>query len=85
MVKIGKHVKTIGRKAFYRCKKLRYIFVKTKKLTAKNIGSNVFGKEATRLRVKTDKGKWKAYAKFFRAKGMFRKAVFIIDPVKLII
>ena len=85
IIALPSKVTKIGNKAFYRCKKLRYILVKTKKLTAKNIGRNAFGKGASRHRVKVNKSKWKAYARILRARGMSRKAVFIIAPVKLII
>ena len=84
ILKIGKNVKKIGRQAFYQCKNLRYILVKTKKLTAKSVGDNAFGKGAANPRVKTDKTKWRLYSKIFVAKGMSKKALFIIDPVKLI-
>jgi len=85
IITIPSHVTKIGDKAFYQCKNLRYILVKTNKLTAKNVGSNAFGKGAAKLRVKTDKNKWRLYAQIFMAKGMSKKALFIIDPVKLVI
>lgn len=85
IITIPPKVKRIGNKAFYKCKNLRYIFVKTKKLTAKTVGNNAFGKGANKLRVKTDKSKWKFYAQIFMAKGMSKKALFIINPVKLVI
>ena len=75
----------IGDKAFYQCKNLRYILVKTNKLTAQNVGNNAFGRGAAKLRVKTDKNKWKLYAQIFMSRGMSNKALFIIDPVKLVI
>lgn len=85
IITIPSKVKRIGNKAFYKCKNLRYIFVKTKTLTAKTVGNNAFGKGANKLRVKTDKSKWKFYAQIFMAKGMSKKALFIINPVKLVI
>ena len=85
IITIPAKVAKIGEKAFYQCKNLRYILVKTKKLTAKNIGSNAFAKGSAKLRVKTDKNKWKSYAQIFMSKGMSKKALFIIDPVKLVI
>ncbi|HBI63350.1 MAG TPA: hypothetical protein DDY31_19420 [Lachnospiraceae bacterium] len=85
IITIPSKVAKIEEKAFYRCKNLRYILVKTNKLIAKNVGYNAFGKGALKLRVKTDKSKWKLYSKIFIEKGMSNKAIFIIDPVKLVI
>lgn len=85
IITIPAKVKKIGSKTFYQCKNLRYILVKTKKLTAKNVGSDAFGKGAAKLRVKTDKNKWKLYARIFTARGMSVKALYIIDPVKLVL
>ncbi len=85
LITIPSKVTKIGDRAFYQCKNLRYILVKTKKLNAKSVGNNAFGKGAVNLRVKTDKTKWKLYSKIFITKGMSKKALFIIDPVKLIV
>lgn len=54
IITIPSKVTKIGNRAFYQYKNLQYILVKTKKLTAKNVGSNAFGKGATNLQVKTD-------------------------------
>ena len=85
IITIPSKVKKIGNKAFYQCKNLRYILVKTKKLTDKNVGNNAFGRGSVNLRVKTDKSKWRLYSKIFTARGMSRRALYIIDPVKLVI
>ena len=85
IITIPAKVTKIGDKAFYKCKSLRYILVKPKKLEAKSIGNNAFGKGAINLRVKTDKSKWKLYSKIFTSKGMSEKALYIIDPVKLVV
>ncbi len=77
MVKIGKNIEIIETKAFYQCKNLRYIIVKTKKLSAKSIGNNAFDKGAANVKVKTDKTKRKLYYKIFTAGGMSKKALFI--------
>ena len=77
IITIPSKVTKIGTKAFYQCKNLRYILVRTNKLTVKNVGSNAFGKGAAKLRVKTDKTKWKLYAQIFMSKGMSKKALFI--------
>lgn len=83
-ITIGKNVKKIGKKAYYGCKKLRYIYVKSKKLTAKSIGKQAFGGGYKLPRVKSAKNVWKRYARILLAKGLSKKAVFIINPVKLI-
>lgn len=78
-------VKAIGNKAFYNCKNLHYIQVNTKKLTAKSIGKNAFGKGFIVPRIKSDKSKWHSYRNIFTAKGMSSQALYVIEPVKLIL
>lgn len=68
-VVIGKNVKKIGKQAFYGCKKLKKITIKTKKLTQKKIGNKAFYKIAKQAKFKVPKGKKKAYAKMLKAKG----------------
>ena len=70
---------------FYGCKKLRYIYVKSKKLTENNIGGQAFGGGYHSPRVKTAKNIWKQYSNVFLLRGMSKKALFVIDPVKLVI
>ncbi len=82
---IGKNVKKIGKKAFYGCKKLRYIYVKSKKLVAKNIGKQAFGGGYKSPRVKSVKSVWRRYARILPAKGLSKRAVYIINPVKLVL
>ena len=74
-----------GARAFYQCKKLRYFMIKTKKLTLQNIGKNAFGGGYHSPRVKTDKSIWKRYSNVFIVRGMSKKALFVIDPVRLVI
>lgn len=85
IITIPSKVNKIGAKAFYQCRKLRYFMVKTKKLTLENIGENAFGRGYGSPRVKTDKGIWKRYSNVFLLRGMSKKALFVIDPVKLVI
>ncbi len=84
-VSIGKNVKKIGEKAFYGCKKLRYIYVKPKNLEAKNIGKQAFGNGYASPRVKSAKSVWRRYAHVLPAKGLSERAVYIINPVKLVL
>ncbi len=85
MVTIPSKVKKIGAKAFYQCRNLRFIMVKTNKLTPKSIGKNAFSGGYRLPRVKTDKKIWRKYSRIFLKSGISRKALFIIDPVKLVI
>lgn len=85
LIVIPAKVKKIATKAFYQCKNLRYIQVKTKKLSADKVGNNAFGGGYISPRVKTDKSVWKRYSHIFLSRGMSKKAVFIVDPVKLVI
>ena len=73
-VTIGKNVEKIGKKAFYNCKKLNDIQVKSKKLKGKCIGKNAFGKTGPKLNIKAPKGKKGAYRKLFCQKGCSKKA-----------
>ncbi len=73
-VTIGKNVKKIGAKAFYGDKKLAKITIKTRKLTAKNVGSKAFAKTSGKATVKVPKKKLKAYKTLLVKKGISRKA-----------
>ena len=67
---IGKNVKAIGIKAFYKSGKLKNLVIKTKKLTKKTIGANAFKGIFKKAVVKTPKAKKNAYKKIFLKKGM---------------
>lgn len=85
MITIPSKVKKIGAKAFYQCKNLRYIMIKTKKLTLDTVGKNAFGGGYHSPRVKTGKNIWKQYSVILLQRGISKKALFIINPVKLVI
>lgn len=76
-VTIGKNVRKIGQKAFYQCKKLQRIIVKTSKLSLGNIGVNAFSEGYHSPRIIVSKKVWKRYANIFTKRGMSRKAIFI--------
>ncbi len=82
---IGRNIKVIGKQAFYQCRNLRYILVKTDKLTLKNIGEKAFSGGYYAPRVKTHKAIWMRYSNIFILRGMSKKALFVIEPVKLVI
>ena len=71
-VTIPKGVKKIGKKAFYGCKKLKKVIVKT--TTLKSVGKKAFKGTAAKLRIKVPKKKFKAYKKLFKGKGQGKKA-----------
>ena len=75
---IGKNIKRIGKKAFYGCKSLRNITIKTKLLKKNTVGSTAFTKAGSKnykkLKVKVPKKKLKLYKKILRKKGLSKKA-----------
>ena len=85
LVTIPSKVKKIGTKAFYKCKNLKYIMVKTKKLTLNNVGRDAFSGGYHSPRIKTAKNIWKQYSVILLQRGISRKALFLIDPAKLVI
>ena len=72
-VTIGPNVKVIGQKAFYNCKKLKKLTIKSKKLKAGKVGSKSFAKTGIK-KVKCPKSKKKAYKKWLTKKGISKKA-----------
>lgn len=64
---IGENVKRIGKDAFRGCKKLKKIFIKTKRL--KKVGKNAFRGIAKNARIKVPKRKYAAYRKMLAKKG----------------
>ena len=75
-VTLGTRVKKIGSKAFYNCKALKTIKIKTKKLTASNIGSNAFKGINKKAKLWIPKSKFKAYKKILLKKGVSKKMTF---------
>ena len=73
-VSIGKNVKKIGSCAFDGCARLKKITIKTKLLTAKNVGNYAFAIEYKKPTVKCPKDKLAEYKKFLPKKGMPKKA-----------
>lgn len=75
-VTIGSNVKTIGKKAFYKCKNLKTITIKTKKLKKNSIGKNAFKGIKKSPVVKVPKSKKKAYKKYLNKAKMPKKATY---------
>lgn len=85
LITLPKKLKKIGDCAFRQCRRLRYIMVKSAKLQGKHLGRNLFGGGYPYPRVKTHKRLWKKYAGFFLSRGLSGKALFVINPVRLVI
>ena len=66
---IGKNVKTIGSKAFYNCKKLKSIVIKTTKLTDKTVGADTFKGIDKKATIQVPSKKLKAYKTLLVQKG----------------
>ena len=69
-ITIGKNIKKIGKNAFYGCKNLKRIIVKTTKLTKKTVGKKAFAKINKKAKIKVPKKKLKAYKKILKARGI---------------
>jgi hypothetical protein len=76
-VTIGKYVQKIGSGAFYKCKKLKNITIKTKKLSTKKVGKSAFKGINSKATIKVPKSKYKAYEKLLKKKGVGRKVKFM--------
>ena len=66
-VTIGKNVTKIGSKAFYNCKKLKKITIKSTKL--KSVGAKAFKGISKKASIQVPKSKLKAYKKLLKGKG----------------
>ena len=75
-VTIGKNVKKILANAFRGCTKLKYIYIKSTKLTAKNIGNSAFKTGCKKGKVKCPKNKVAEYKKILRSKGLKKSITF---------
>lgn len=65
-VTIGANVEKIGAKAFYNCKELKKVTIKTTKL--KSVGSSAFKKLKAKATISVPKASKKAYSKLFKGK-----------------
>lgn len=69
-ITIGKNVKTINKKAFYNCSKLKTLKISTTKLTDKTVKTDAFKKVNTACKITVPSGKADAYKKILRAAGL---------------
>ena len=73
---IGSNVTTIGANAFYGCKNLNTVVIKTAKLTSKTVGANAFAKTGAKPVVTVPAKQFNTYKTLLRSKGMSTKAVY---------
>lgn len=73
---VGNNVRKIGKQAFYNCKNLRTITIRTSMLTKKNVGAKAFKGTYKKIKVKVPAKQFKTYKKFFKSKGMGAKAIY---------
>ena len=71
MAKEHFHPTPIGKKAFYNCKKLKKIVVKTS--TLKKVGANAFKGINAKATIRVPKKKLAAYKKLLKEKGIGKK------------
>ncbi|MDD6069417.1 MAG: leucine-rich repeat protein [Clostridiales bacterium] len=72
---IGKNVKKIGTSAFQDCRQLKFLTIKTKHLTSKNVGKKAFSGIQKKAKIKVPAGRNKSYKKLLRKRGISSKAV----------
>ena len=75
-ITIPSNVSKIGSKAFYGCKKLKNITIKTKKLTNKKVGKRAFQGIVKKATIKVPSSKLNSYKKLLVSKGVSKKAKF---------
>ena len=73
-VVIGPNVKVIGKMAFYGCKNLKKIIIKTKLLGKNSIGSKAFSKIHSKAVFKVPAKKLKVYKKYLKKAGAPKKS-----------
>ena len=70
---IPSSIEKIGKQAFYGCKNLKNITIKTTKLTKKRVGSKAFFGIHAKAVIKVPKKKLSAYRKMLKARGVTKK------------
>ena len=73
-ITLNSKVETVGKNAFYGCKKLKTVTIKTVKLTEKNVGTNAFKGIYSTETFKCPAKKLKAYKKLIKKAGAPGKA-----------
>lgn len=70
---IGTNIVKIGKNAFYGCKNLTSITIKTSRLTLKNVGSNAFKNTSPKATVKVPKKQKTLYSQILKKRGLSKK------------
>ena len=63
-------------KAFYGCRNLKSITIKTSSLRSRSVGSKAFTGTNARPKVKVPVKQLKSYKKLLKSKGMSKKAIY---------
>lgn len=71
-VTIGKNVASIGKKAFYNCRNLKTVTIKSTKLTSSKVGTSAFRGIHKKATIKIPKSKFKSYKSILKKKGIGR-------------
>ena len=69
-ITIGKNIKKIGKNAFYGCKILKTVNIKSTQLTKKSVGKNAFKGIHSKAKIKVPKSKLKAYKTILKKAGI---------------
>lgn len=72
-VVISSSIKKIGTQAFFKCKNLKKITIKTPYLSKKTVGAKAFKGIHAKAKIKVPKKQKKAYQKLLKAKGAGKK------------
>lgn len=70
---IPSSIRTIGSQAFFKCKNLKKITIKTPYLSKKTVGAKAFKGIHAKAKIKVPKKQKKAYQKLLKAKGAGKK------------
>ncbi len=74
-VTIGKNIATIGTKAFYGCRNLKTIKIKTTNLKLGKVGKKAFKGIHAKAMIKVPKKKYKSYRTILKKRGVGKKAI----------
>ncbi len=72
-ITIGKNIQKIGANAFFGCKNLKTVVIKTKKLRKKTVGKNAFKKINAKAKITIPSKKQKTYKSLLKARGITGK------------
>ena len=73
-VVISTNVTKIGKNAFYGCKNLTSVTIRSSRLTLKNVGSNAFKNTSSKVTVRVPKKQKTLYSQILKKRGINKKA-----------